>query len=68
MLCFMAGHFVTLPPFHHRDKLPPHQVCTAQSLSHCDQGYQFLISHLLKGTKETSFEEHLKNKNYEVSD
>ena len=53
----------TLPPFHHRDKLPPHQVCTAQSLSHCDQGNQFLISHLLKGTKQTSFEEHLKEKN-----
>lgn len=52
-----------LPPFHHRDKLPPHQVCTAQSLSHCDQGNQFLISHLLKGTKQTSFKEHLKEKN-----
>ncbi|KAG5272513.1 hypothetical protein AALO_G00166370 [Alosa alosa] len=38
------------------------QVCAAESLSHCDQGSQFLISHLLKGTQQTSFEEHLRDK------
>ena len=48
-----------IPPLHHLDKLLPHKVTSTEGLSHCHQLSQFLISHLLKGTQQTSFEEHL---------
>lgn len=56
-MCFCLLY--CLPPLHHFYKLPSHEETTANSLSHCDQGCQFLISHLLKSTQQTSLEEHL---------
>ena len=49
----------TVPYCRHLDKLLPHEVSSCESLSHCDQSEQLLISHLLQGTQQTSFEEHL---------
>lgn len=48
-----------MPPLHHLHKLLSHEITTAESLSHCDQSCQLVISHLLKGTQQTSLEEHL---------
>ena len=48
-----------MPDCHHLHKLLPHEVTTDKSLSHGDQLSKRLISHLLKDTQQTSFEEHL---------
>ena len=52
-------HVFKVPPLHHLDKLLPHEVTSCESLSHADQSKQLFISHLLKDSQETSFEEHL---------
>lgn len=58
----MDRHFFPakpLPPLDHLHILPPHEKTSAQGLSHGHQRSQFLISHLLQSTQQTSFEEHL---------
>ena len=55
-----------MPPLHHLHKLLSHEVSTAESLSHGDQRCQLFISHLLKGTQQTSLEEHLKKQKIEA--
>ena len=47
------------PSRHHLDKLCPHEETSAESLSHCDQLHQFLISHLLQSSQQSSLEEYL---------
>ena len=57
--CTTKIHVVKVPPSHHLDILLPHEVTSCESLSHADQSKQLFISHLLKDSQETSFEEHL---------
>lgn len=69
--CFYSGSLLliavfNLPPLHHFDKLLSHEETTADSLSHGDQRCQLFISHLLKGTQETSLEEHLNDHKREL--
>ena len=56
----MCYNMPNMPPLHHLHKLLPHLETTAESLNHSDQSCQLLISHLLKSTQQTSFEEHLR--------
>ena len=49
----------SLPYCQHLDILLPHEVTSCESLSHADQSKELFISHLLKDTQQTSFEEHL---------
>ena len=48
-----------IPPLCHLHILLSHDITSAESLNHSDQSSQLLISHLLKSTQKTSFEEHL---------
>ena len=50
------------PPHRHLGILPSHQVSTGKGLRHGYQIRKLLISHLLKDTKQTSFEEHLRHR------
>ena len=50
---------LNVPLLHHLHKLPSHEETTAERLSHGDKRCQFFISHFLKGTQQTSLEEHL---------
>ncbi len=44
---------------HHFGKFSSHEETSAESLSHCDQLNQLLVSHLLKSTQQSSLEENL---------
>ena len=55
----IATRIFNLPPLHHLDKLLPRDISPGESLSHCDQDCQLVISHLLKLTEQASLEEHL---------
>ena len=48
-----------IPPLCHLHILLSHDITSACSLNHSDKSSQLLISHLLKSTQKTSFEEHL---------
>lgn len=69
--CFYSGSLLliavfNIPPLRHFDILLSHEETTADSLSHGDQSCQLFISHLLKGTQETSLEEHLNDHKREL--
>ena len=48
-----------IPCLKHLHIVLPHEETTTECLNHSDQRRQLLISHLLKSTQKTSFEEHL---------
>ena len=51
--------FKNIPPLRHLHVFLSHDKTSGCSLNHPDQSCQLLISHLLKSTQKTSFEEHL---------
>ena len=51
--------FKNIPPLRHLHVFLSHDITSGCSLNHPDQSCQLLISHLLKSTQKTSFEEHL---------